>query len=307
MQGVLSVALNQAVDDRLIPSNPAARVKKAAARGERPMRSLTQEEASRLVAAAMGSRYEALIVVALRTGMRQGELAALKWQDVDLEGPRPAITVRHSADTRISPPQITPTKTGKDRRVRIGPRTVEVLKAHRARQRFERLRARSWENPELVFPNTRDEIRRSGSVRKSLRRLLKKADFPETERVRIHDLRHTAGTLALRQGMTLHAVSKMLGHADPVMTLRRYAHVLEDMEDEAAGRWTSSSSMGRRRNRERKPTNLVCNAGRSDPTFYPNRPQQRSTQADSLQEAIAEISPSDGALSNTERPLGTLR
>src|SRR5918997_2697774 len=54
MQGVLSGALNQAVDDRLIPSNPAARVKKAAARGERPMRSLSREEASRLVAAAAG-------------------------------------------------------------------------------------------------------------------------------------------------------------------------------------------------------------------------------------------------------------
>jgi integrase len=232
MQGVLSGALNQAVDDRLIPSNPAARVKKAAARGERPMRSLTQEEASRLVAAAVGSRYEALIVVALRTGMRQGELAALKWQDIDLEGPRTAITVRHSADTRISPPQITPTKTGKDRRVRIGPRTVEVLRAHRAHQRFERMRARSWEFPDLVFPNTSGEVRRSGAVRKSLRRLLKKAGLPEPGRVRFHDLRHTAGTLALRQGMTLHAVSKMLGHADPAMTLRRYAHVLDDMEDE---------------------------------------------------------------------------
>ena len=50
--------------------------------------------------------------------------------------------------------------------------------------------------------------------------------------IRFHDLRHTAGTLALRQGMPLHAVSKMLGHSDPAMTLRRYANVLEDMEDE---------------------------------------------------------------------------
>jgi integrase len=58
----------------------------------------------------------------------------------------------------------------------------------------------------------------------------RKAGLPET--VRFHELRPTAGTLALRQGMTLHAVSKMLGHADPAMTLRRYAHVLEDMEDE---------------------------------------------------------------------------
>jgi integrase len=230
MQGVLSTALNQAVDDRLIPSNPASRVKKAAARGERPLRSLSQEEASRLVAAAAGTRYEAMIVVALRTGIRQGELAALSWEDVDLDGPRPAITVRHSADTRVSPPRITPTKTGKDRRVRIGPRTVEVLRAHRSRQRFERMKAPAWEDPGLVFPNDRGQVRRSGSVRRTLKRLLKKAGLPST--FRFHDLRHTAGTLALRQGMTLHAVSKMLGHADPAMTLRRYAHVLEDMEDE---------------------------------------------------------------------------
>jgi integrase len=48
-----------------------------------------------------------------------------------------------------------------------------------------------------------------------------------------HDLRHTAGTLALRQGVPLHTVSKMLGHSDPAMTLRRYAHVLEDMREDA--------------------------------------------------------------------------
>ena len=78
MQGVLSVALNQAVDDGLIPSNPASRVKKAATRGERPVRSLSHEEASRLIAASRGTRDEALIVVALKSGMRHGELLALR-------------------------------------------------------------------------------------------------------------------------------------------------------------------------------------------------------------------------------------
>ena len=84
MQGVLSGALNQAVHDGLIASNPASRVKKAATRGQRPMRSLSLDEASRLTAAAEGTRDETLIVVALRTGIRQGELAALRWEDVDL-------------------------------------------------------------------------------------------------------------------------------------------------------------------------------------------------------------------------------
>ena len=92
------------------------------------------------------------------------------------------------------------------------------------------MKASSWEDPGLVFPNTKGKIRRRDSAVRSFKRYLEEAGIPTD--VRFHDLRHAAGTLALRQGMPLHAVSKMLGHSDPAMTLRRYAHVLEDMEDE---------------------------------------------------------------------------
>jgi integrase len=230
MQGVLSTALNQAVDDGLIPSNPASRVKKAVKREQAPMRSLSQEEASRLLGAAVGMRDEALLTLALRTGMRQGELAALRWEDIDLTD-KPSITVRRSADTRTKT-RVSTTKTGKDRRIHIGPRTVDVLKGHRARQLEERMAAASWTDPGLVFPNTKGKIRRRDSVMRSLRRFLKESGLPVD--VRFHDLRHTAGTLALRQGVPLHTVSRMLGHSDPAMTLRRYAHVLEDMREDAA-------------------------------------------------------------------------
>jgi integrase len=91
--------------------------------------------------------------------------------------------------------------------------------------------AKSWDDPGLVFPDTQGKIRRADSVRLSLKRLLEVAGLPAD--VRFHDLRHTAGTLALRQGVPLHTVSKMLGHADPAMTLRRYAHVLDDMREDA--------------------------------------------------------------------------
>ena len=67
---------------------------------------------------------------------------------------------------------------------------------------------------------------------RSLRGFLREAELPAD--VRFHDLRHTAGTHALRQGRPIHEISKMLGHADPAMTLRRYAHVLDDMRDETA-------------------------------------------------------------------------
>ena len=233
MQGVLSVALNQAVDDGLIPANPASRVKKAATRGQTPMRSLlSHEEASRLLRAATGTRDEALITLALRTGMRQGELAALRWEDLDLSSPEKGqVTVRHSADTRTKT-RVSTTKTGEERRLGIGARTVATLEAHRRRQLEERMAATSWADPGLVFPNTRGKIRRRDSVMRSLRRLLEEANLPTD--VRFHDLRHTAGTLALKQGVPLHTVSKMLGHSDPAMTLRRYAHVLDDMREDAA-------------------------------------------------------------------------
>ena len=79
------------MDDGLIPSNPASRVKKAVKRGQSPMRCASQEEASRLLRAAVGTRDEALLTLALRTGMRQDELAVLRWEDVDLVGKRPSL------------------------------------------------------------------------------------------------------------------------------------------------------------------------------------------------------------------------
>ena len=230
MQSVLSVALNQALDAGLIPANPAVRVKKAATRGETPMRALSNEEASRLILAAEGTRDEALILVALRTGMRQGELAALRWEDLDFSD-KPTITVRRSADTRTQT-RVSTTKTGRERKIGIGPRTVASLQTHRARQLKERMAAASWQDPGLVFPNTRGKVRRRDSVVRCLKSMLAEAELPAE--VRFHDLRHTAGTLAIKQGMPIHVISRMLRHSDPAMTLRRYAHVLDDMREDAA-------------------------------------------------------------------------
>ena len=125
--------------------------------------------------------------------MRQGELAALRWEDVDFTD-KPSITVRRSADTRTKA-RVSTTKSGEEHMIRIGPRTVEALKAHRA-----------W------------QLEEAGLL----------------VEVRFHDLRHTVGTLALRQGAPLHMISRMLGHAEAAMTLRRCAHVLEDMREDAA-------------------------------------------------------------------------
>jgi hypothetical protein len=166
----------------------------------------------------VGTRDEALLTRALRTGMRQGELAALRWEDVDLTD-KPSIVVWRSADTRTKT-RVSTTKTGKERKVHIGPRTVEVLKAHRARQLEERMAATSWADPGLVFPNTKGKIRRRDSVMRSLRHLLEEADLPKN--VRFHDLRHAAGTLALRQGSSSHSFqdARALGSGDDPQEVR---------------------------------------------------------------------------------------
>ena len=81
--------------------------------------------------------------------------------------------------------------------------------------------------PKLFGPNTWGKVRRRDAVMRSFRRLLEEAELPTD--VRFHDLRHTCP-----EGRPIYEVSKMLGHSDPAMMLRRYAHVLEDMRDETA-------------------------------------------------------------------------
>ncbi len=181
--------------------------------------------------AVSGTRDEALITLALRTGMRQGEFAALRWEDLDLDGSRPSVRVARSADTRTRT-VVTSTKTGEERVVRLGPRTVEVLETHRGRQRVERMAAGAWQDPGWVFPNTRGKVRRRDSVMRAFRGALDRAGLDPA--VRFHDLRHTAATHALKAGRPIHEVAKMLGHKDPAMTLRRYSHVLDDMGDATA-------------------------------------------------------------------------
>jgi hypothetical protein len=131
MQGVLSTALNQAVDNGLIPSNPASRVKKAATRGQSPMRPCPRKR-------PQGS-YGPLWARETRPDNPRaqnrdapGRAHGSKVEDVDLAS-KPSITVRRSADTRTKA-RVSTTKSGEEHMIRIGPRTVEALKAHRAWQ-----------------------------------------------------------------------------------------------------------------------------------------------------------------------------
>lgn len=228
IMAVLSGALNQAVAWELIPSNPATNVRRP--KDRRPkMRALSEEEA-RLMEAAKGTRREVLYDVALTLGPRQGEIRALRWSDLDLSG-QPTLVIERSVSTDYGI-EWGPTKTGEERRVRVPGRLVEALRRHRKAQLEERARAREWEDPTLIFPNTRGAIWRHQTMHASFKLDLKAADLPDS--VRFHDLRHTAATLMLKKRVPVNVVARVLGHSDPAMTLRRYAHALPDMQEMAA-------------------------------------------------------------------------
>ncbi len=134
----LHKALSQAVSDGLVQCN-AAQVK--APRPEKPeIRPLSPEQARKLVKTAheTGDRYAALYVVALHTGLREGEMLGLRWDDLDLEATTPTLQVRRTLSETRTGHKFELPKSGKGRSVKLPRKAVEALRSHRARQAEER-------------------------------------------------------------------------------------------------------------------------------------------------------------------------
>jgi integrase len=173
---------------------------------------------------------EALAVMALATGMREGELLALRWPDLDLD--RATLLVQANLIWTPGGFEFEEAKTAHSRRRIALPRTaVDALRMHRARQAEERLRlGAAWTDLDLVFVNTLGGPYDASNLRNWFYRVLKRAGLP---RVRFHDLRHTAATLLLARGVNVKVVSEMLGHANVGITLSIYGHVLPHMQQQA--------------------------------------------------------------------------
>jgi integrase len=196
------------------------------------MKTLSEEQAQHLLAVAQGERLEALYVLALATGMRQGELLALRWHDVDLDGA--TLQVRASVHYTKGGYIFDEPKTKYSRRrIALSRVAIEALREHRTRQLPERLAlGPAWEDLDLVFPNTVGKpIDGVNLLPRDFRPLLERAGLP---RMRFHDLRHTAATLLLGRGINPKVVSEMLGHSHVSVTLGIYSHVLPHMQQQAA-------------------------------------------------------------------------
>jgi integrase len=220
LHAVLRMAVKQAVRWDLVPRNVVELVRPPR-KAQTEVVALTVEQARMLLAAAAGHRFEALIVLAVKTGMRQGELLALRWQDVDLV--RGVLQVRGSLRrTRQGLVIGTPKTAASRRKVMLSAGCVEALRRHRVRQDEERRRS-SWVETGLVFPNRSGRpVEKQHFLFREFRPLLARAGLPP---VTFHALRHTAATLLLEQGTHPKIVQELLGHSNVGMTLNRYSHV----------------------------------------------------------------------------------
>jgi integrase len=234
IHGVLHKGLAHAVYLNLISRNVCDIVKKSLPRQERhESQTLTKEQAQRLLEEVRG-RYpwEALFTLAIITGMRRGELLALRWADVHFE--QRYLQVCRSA-RRASLGyglQVEGPKTASSRRkIVLSPFLVEVLQQHHRRQEeARRLVGDTWEDNDLVFCNTYGRFINLDTMRTWFRKLLAKAGLPP---MRFHDLRHSAATLLLAMGVHVKVVQELLGHSNVLITLNTYSHVLPSIHEKA--------------------------------------------------------------------------
>jgi integrase len=226
----LRKALDQAVKWHMVPRNVAEAVK--APRPAPPeMRTLSAEETRKLIEVARGDKLGALYMLAVHTGMRQGELLALKWQDVDLENAK--LSVRRTLTMSNGRILLCELKTKKSRRtIRLTDAAIQALHEHLARQLegMERL-GDAYRDEGLIFASqVGTPINPTNLRRRSFAALLRRANLPK---IRFHDLRHTCATLLLSRNVHPKYVQELLGHANIAITLDTYSHVIPGMGDHA--------------------------------------------------------------------------
>ena len=237
---ILGAMLNLALEERVIATSPLEAIKRAAPRHRRArVEALTEKEAQGLRRAAKGHRLEALVTLALTTGMRQGEIFALRWSDVDLK--RRTLYVRRSAQEIAGEVTFVEPKTAQSRRrITLSAVAVEALKG---RQALAKREARA----ELVFPDEHGRpLRKDPYSRKDWDPVRKAAGLPD---LNFHRLRHTAASLLLIEGVHPKVVSEMLGHSSISLTLDTYSHLIPTMQAGAADAFDRvfGRSPGRRR------------------------------------------------------------
>jgi integrase len=226
----LHAALETAVTKRLIVRNPSDDLK-APRRNAHEMTTWDAEQLGRFLDSVAGHRLRELFIVLATTGMRRGEVCALRWEDVDWEHSR--LSIRRSRTMVNYDVVEQPPKNGKPRVIGLDSVTLAALKAAQQHQRTDAmaLGRLAYVNSGYCFTDPTGEPLHPHAVTDAFDRAVRASGLP---RIRLHDLRHTMATVMLADGVNVKVVQERLGHAKAGFTLDRYAHATVPMQSEAA-------------------------------------------------------------------------
>lgn len=244
---VLKMGLQQGVRWQMLPRNVADAVKPPKVERQE-MHVWDKKQVAAFLRATEEHPLHAAFYLALMTGMRRGELVGLKWEDVDFK--RARLTVRNNlvevigdgvpgkqrlgkaTQSSVRIEVSTPKSKASRRTILLSKGTVEKLKGQQAKQREWRTAAAgAWNEQGFVFTTVTGDLIRPDALAKLYDRLVEQAGVP---RIRFHDMRHTAASLMISQGIPPKTVSERLGHSDVAFTLRTYTHLYDEQRQEAA-------------------------------------------------------------------------
>jgi integrase len=231
MHRVLKQALGQAAKWQMIVRNPADQVKPPKAE-RKPLQVLDVDGTADLVETARGTNLFLPILLGVTTGLRRGEVAALRWRHVDLD--KACLSVAESAEQTKAGVRYKPPKSGKGRAVALSATVIEELRQHRARQAEALLKLGvRLSDDSFVLVQADGNPYQPRSLTHAFGLFLAKHALP---RVRLHDLRHTHATAMLKAGVHGKIVQERLGHSTIAVTLDIYSHVLQGMQESAVER-----------------------------------------------------------------------
>lgn len=234
IHGIMHKALEQAVELKFIKFNPSDACKLPRVE-KKEINPLDDQEITVFLTAIQGHKYEKLFLVDLFTGMRQGELLGLKWEDVNFKTGTIHVRRQLIREKKKGGCYLLATlKNDKTRRISPAPTVMKCLRELQREQSAQRIRMGPlWEDSGLVFTNELGGHLAHVTVYKAFKKVVRGIGLSDT---RFHDLRHSFAVISLESGDDIKTLQDNLGHHSAAFTMDTYGHVTDRMKKESSER-----------------------------------------------------------------------